>query len=85
MHKIETDKLLTNIADEVLISTATAARRLGVSQRTIRRMVADGRINHIRLGRSVRITVTELSRIAHGAHVSGGANDNSSLVKPQGP
>ena len=43
-------------ADEVLLTVQQVAQNWRVSQRMIRRMIADGRLPVIRLGRAVRIS-----------------------------
>lgn len=45
------------------IRPATAAARLGVSLSTIKRMVADGRLHVVRVGRSVIVPELELLRV----------------------
>lgn len=90
MNHTKIDKHPTESTEEQLFSVASAARRLGISKRTVRRMIADGRINHIRLGRCVRIAAAELNRIVKGAIASNGASyvsakGNDRLVKPQCP
>jgi len=42
-------------ADETLLTVSQVADNWQVSQRTIRRMIADGRLPIIRLGRAIRI------------------------------
>jgi excisionase family DNA binding protein len=42
-------------ADEVLLTVHQVAENWRVSVRTVRRMIADGRLPIIRLGRAVRI------------------------------
>jgi excisionase family DNA binding protein len=42
--------------DEELLTVQQVAENWQVSQRTIRRMIADGRLPIIRLGRAVRIS-----------------------------
>jgi len=42
-------------AGEVLLTVRQVAENWKVSQRTIRRMIADGRLPIIRLGRAIRI------------------------------
>ena len=42
-------------ADEVLLTVYQVAENWRVSVRTVRRMIADGRLPIIRLGRAVRI------------------------------
>jgi excisionase family DNA binding protein len=46
-----------------LIAIADAARELNVSQRSLRRWIADGRVQVIRFGRAVRIHRAELQRL----------------------
>lgn len=43
-----------------LLSVKTAADRLGLSVRTVRRLIADGEIKVVRIGRAVRITPEDL-------------------------
>ncbi len=43
-----------------LVSVAQAALALGSSQKTVRRMVADGRLPSVRVGRSVRVDLRGL-------------------------
>jgi excisionase family DNA binding protein len=45
-----------------LVSIREAGRRLGVCARTVRREIERGRLKGIRVGRSLRIRITELSR-----------------------
>lgn len=42
------------------VRVAEAADSLGVSSRTIRRMILDGRLQHIRVGRCVIVTTASL-------------------------
>ena len=44
-----------NYADKVYLRTEEVARLLDVSDRTIRRMVKDGRLPSLRVGRLIRI------------------------------
>jgi excisionase family DNA binding protein len=44
------------------VSIREAGRRLGVCARTIRREIERGRLKAIRVGRSLRIRISELSR-----------------------
>ena len=46
-----------------LIAIADAARELNVSQGSLRRWIADGRVQVIRFGRAVRIHRAELQRL----------------------
>jgi excisionase family DNA binding protein len=50
-------------APERLVTVATAARALGVSERTIRREVAAGRLPAQRIGRAVRVDLTSLGGV----------------------
>jgi excisionase family DNA binding protein len=43
-------------ASELLLTVHQVAENWQVSQRTVRRMIADGRLPIIRIGRAVRIT-----------------------------
>lgn len=49
------------------MTISEAARRLGVSPRTVQRQVAAGRLPAIRLGRSVRIPADAVVPPAHAA------------------
>jgi excisionase family DNA binding protein len=50
--------------DTTLAVTVTvAARRLSVSQRLVEKMIADGRMRVVRLGRRVVVPVAELERL----------------------
>ncbi|TWT37654.1 Helix-turn-helix domain protein [Posidoniimonas corsicana] len=46
-----------------VVGINAACRELGLSERTIRRHVAEGRIRHARVGGSIRIRASELERI----------------------
>jgi excisionase family DNA binding protein len=56
------------------ISLETAAERLEVHPRTVRRMIARGDLTGFRMGsaRLVRIDATELDRLAHPIPTAGG-------------
>jgi excisionase family DNA binding protein len=51
------------ISDAQCVDYATAARLLGVSARTVRRMVADGRLGAVRVGRRRVVPVFELRQL----------------------
>jgi excisionase family DNA binding protein len=44
-----------------LLSIAVVALRLDVSEKTIRRLVQDGRLPHLRIGRQIRIREFDLA------------------------
>jgi excisionase family DNA binding protein len=44
-----------------------AAERMRVSRRTVERLIAEGRIRPVRIGRSVRVTDRELEAFLAGA------------------
>jgi excisionase family DNA binding protein len=46
-----------------LLSVADTAKELRISQRSLRRWIADGRVQIIRFGRAVRIDRAELQRL----------------------
>jgi len=46
-----------------LLSVADTAEELRISQRSLRRWIADGRVQIIRFGRAVRIDRAELQRL----------------------
>lgn len=55
-----------------MIGVAEAARRLGVSEKTVRRMVERGDLPHIRVGPQIRIAVTVFDELE--AHARGEPN-----------
>ena len=55
---------ITNL--EIGVRAEVAAAELNLSLSTVRAMVRDGRIRSTRVGRSVRIPVDELRRVAAG-------------------
>ncbi|TDD26541.1 DNA-binding protein [Kribbella turkmenica] len=55
------------IGDGWLISYETAARLLSVSRRTVERMVSDGKLQPVPVGRRRLILVDELRRLADAA------------------
>lgn len=60
------------IPDRELISLQAAADRCGLSYRTIRRYVASGRINAVRVGpRLLKVTIAEVEKLKQP--VGGGA------------
>jgi excisionase family DNA binding protein len=59
----------TTVSQRPLLTVAEAARRLSVSERTVRRMLASGRLPGIRLGgpgTPVRIDPEEFERWLYG-------------------
>jgi excisionase family DNA binding protein len=59
-------------SDVVLISQSEAARRLGVSLRTLYSLRAAGKLPCVRIGRALRFRPTDLERFAAGCLVSEG-------------
>ena len=51
------------VAEAVAVDVREAARRLSVSERSVRRMVADGRLSTVRVGRRVLIPVAAISQL----------------------
>lgn len=51
-------------AAPVLLTYEAAGRRLGVSARSVRRLVAGGRLRAVRIGRAVRIPVDAIEEVA---------------------
>ena len=49
-----------------LLDAKAVAERLNVSVRSVRRLIANGEITVIRIGRAVRISEADLARIIHG-------------------
>jgi excisionase family DNA binding protein len=50
-----------------LLSTREAAAQLCISEISIRRMVKDGRLPHVRLGKSVRIQQEVLDKLVRSS------------------
>jgi excisionase family DNA binding protein len=48
---------------KTLVDLGTAAGRLGCSTRTVRRAVADGRLQGYRSGRSIRVALEEVDAL----------------------
>jgi excisionase family DNA binding protein len=55
------------IRDGLCVNYSTAARTLGVSERTVRRMASDGRLTVIPVGRRRLVLVDELRRLTDAA------------------
>ena len=49
-----------------LLTVDQAAERLGVSSRTVRRMINDGRLKHVQIGRAVRVSEAVLAAFILG-------------------
>ena len=47
----------------VLLTVAAFAQRLGLSQKTVRRIIQKGQLRTIRIGRSIRISESEYARL----------------------
>ena len=58
---------VSSLPQNPLLTVEDAALLLSVSTRTVRRAIANGSLAVIRIGRSVRITETALSRFMTGA------------------
>ncbi|MGH3864102.1 helix-turn-helix domain-containing protein [Actinokineospora sp.] len=52
------------------LSVGNAAARLSVSEATIRRAIRSGGLAHVRIGRTVRVAVTDLDAFAAERRVS---------------
>ena len=52
--------------DRLVVDYGTAARRLSVSERTVRRLVATGQLPAVKIGDLNRITVDDLAAFAAG-------------------
>ena len=61
---------MTGVPDLLLITKGEAAERLGVSIRTVERLVATGRLRQVRIERLARFRVSDLE-----AYVDGLAED----------
>lgn len=49
-------------AEQRLVSLAEAAEQFGVSVKTIRRRIADGKVHGYRVGRLIRVDLNELQQ-----------------------
>ena len=54
---------LSNDSRPRLVNLQLAAHTLGVSTKTLRRLVSAGDLKHVRIGRCVRVPATELDRL----------------------
>jgi excisionase family DNA binding protein len=59
----------SNRSIQQLVSIAKAAERLGLAEVTIRSWIAARRIGHVRLGRAIRIPLTEIERLVQTGFV----------------
>lgn len=57
-----------------LIGLTEAGRRLGVSRRTLRRMIDRGELPGYRVGRLVKVSAREVDRVARRIPPAGGAS-----------
>jgi excisionase family DNA binding protein len=57
---------MTHPSPAPLLTAAAAAERLNLSVRSVRRMLADGRLSFVRIGRSVRIRPEALEALIEG-------------------
>lgn len=65
-----------NTAEPRFMSVAEAARFVSLSERTIRRLIDEGKVPHIRIGASIRIPIRwreQLLRATKGEHASEGS------------
>ena len=63
--------------EEVLVTVPEAARRLALSRSTLYRLIRQGQLRTIRVGRARRVPVTELVRFAEELVAeAGSASDN---------
>jgi excisionase family DNA binding protein len=61
---VPTVKPKTETSPRLLLTADDVAREIGVTTRTIRRLIACGGIKSIKIGRSRRIARSELERLA---------------------
>jgi len=52
---------------EPLLTATAVAERLNISLRSVRRMIADGRLPFVRIGRSVRVRLEALEALIEGS------------------
>jgi excisionase family DNA binding protein len=62
------------MANNSSATVADVAKHFGVSQKTIRRLVARGEIPHRRIGESVRFDISEVERWASAGGLGDSAN-----------
>ena len=77
---------MVSSAPDTLLSTQAAARALGVSERTVQRMAAAGRLDRIRRGhRTVRYTAASVeaqARLTERAAAADGYDGESTVARP---
>lgn len=61
-HEYSPEPLNALVVPE-LLSVAVTARLMSVSARTVRRMIVDGRLDRVRIGRRVLVTRRSLDRL----------------------
>ena len=59
---------MNDAEDPILYTVAEAAQRLGKGPRWLADRIRDGRVEHVRLGRSIRLTPEQLQKLV-GQHV----------------
>ena len=67
---------------EKLYTISTAARRLCISERFLRRLLAQGQLKAIRLGRAIRLQESELRRLSQQGVQSGKTRHGESVGTP---
>jgi excisionase family DNA binding protein len=63
MAKTDVMKMRAAEKHEELFRVRDAARPLAIEEKTLRVWIASGKIGHVRLGRSVRIPISEVRRL----------------------
>ena len=66
-----------NTVQPLAFTIREAAHRLGVSERTVRRAIAAGKLRVVRLGRCVRVPLDSLSALLSGPNESEHADRES--------
>jgi excisionase family DNA binding protein len=66
------------VTDRLLLTKPEAAERLGVSIRTVERLVAGGRLPQLHVGRAVRLRVSDLEAYVQSAECGVGDVTNRS-------
>ena len=65
------DKCATEIEDMQVLRPARVCKLLDISEKTLTRMLADGRLTGIRLGREHRIHRSSVERLLEGSNAVG--------------
>ena len=54
---------MLTVADESMLTVTEVGQRLGLKPSTVRVLISKGKLTHFRLGRSVRVPTSEVTRV----------------------